>query len=125
MIIIIPLVGRYLMLHRHGGLYLDLDFVVLHPLVSLGSLGSLGAAAVVFEPPEFVTNALMAFPPRHGLLQLILNYLGAHTQSCDPAPDMIILCIRILLQQGCVLLHRPLPRHQCHQTVHKGVNSTR
>ena len=50
---------------------------MLHPL-ELGSLGSL-AAAVVFEPPEFVTNALMAFPPRHGLLQLILNYLGANT----------------------------------------------
>ena len=66
--------GRYLILHRHGGLYLDLDFVVLHPL-GLGSLGS-----VVFEPPEFVTNALMAFPPRHGLLQLILNYLGDHTE---------------------------------------------
>ena len=76
MIVIIPLVGRYLILHRHGGLYLDLDFVVLHPLVSLDSL----AAAVVFEPPEFVTNALMAFPPRHGLLQLILNYLGGHTE---------------------------------------------
>ena len=69
--------GRYLILHRHGGLYLDLDFVVLHPL-GLGSLG----AAVVFEPPEFVTNALMAFPPRHGLLQLILNYLGAQTLLC-------------------------------------------
>ena len=110
MIIIIPLVGRYLMLHRHGGLYLDLDFVVLHPLVSLGRL----AAAVVFEPPEFVTNALMAFPPRHGLLQLILNYLGAHTESYDPAPDMIILCIRILVQQGCVLLHRSIPRNQRH-----------
>ena len=67
--------SRSLILHRHGGLYLDLDFVVLHPLVSLGSL-----AAVVFEPPEFVTNALMAFPPRHGLLQLILNYLGDHTE---------------------------------------------
>ena len=74
--LLLLLVGRYLILHRHGGLYLDLDFVVLHPL----GLGSLGAAAVVFEPPEFVTNALMAFPPRHGLLQLILNYLGDHTE---------------------------------------------
>ena len=79
LLLVTLLVGRYLILHRHGGLYLDLDFVVLHPLVSLGSLGSL-AAAVVFEPPEFVTNALMAFPPRHGLLQLILNYLGDQTE---------------------------------------------
>ena len=109
--LLLLLVGRYLILHRHGGLYLDLDFVVLHPL-GLGSLDSL-AAAVVFEPPEFVTNALMAFPPRHGLLQLILNYLGAQTVLLTLNPTLQ-LCFRIFVQQGCFLLHWSLPRHQRH-----------
>jgi mannosyltransferase OCH1-like enzyme len=77
---------RYLILHRHGGLFVDLDFEALRPIEPF-----LGADAVFgCEPDEncrapgqarIVSNAFMACAPEHPLLNAVVAALPGAMQS--------------------------------------------
>jgi mannosyltransferase OCH1-like enzyme len=58
-------IGRLLVLHRHGGLYADLDYLCMKPLD--GILAGASLALPVWKDGA-CTNALMASQPGHPLL---------------------------------------------------------
>ena len=73
------MIFRYLILYKYGGFYLDLDFVILNSMSQYWQ-------CLVYEPPDYVTNAAMAFPSKHGFLQMLLNHLGCNSVN---SPRMI------------------------------------
>jgi len=78
--------ARYFILHKYGGLYVDLDFESLKPIEPLleGSTCVLG-----FEPDEHCTrlgrdkivgNAVMASTPKHPFFELVIRKLGGFSK---------------------------------------------
>lgn len=87
--------ARYFLLHRHGGLYVDLDFESLRPIDPLLSgcevvLGCEPPAHVALEASRsrgfdrIVCNALMASAPRHPFWEHVFDLLLAYRRSPDP-----------------------------------------
>ncbi len=67
--------ARYFILHRYGGLYVDLDFVQLRPLDPLLAANDL---ILGWENATTVSNALMGCPPGHPLMAESISRLAAH-----------------------------------------------
>ncbi len=90
--------ARYFILHRHGGLYLDLDIEVLRPLDTLlgeGVTVSLEAGPLIGD--TVMSNACMAAPVGHPFFHRLLHRLPAlRTQDvthqdvfANTGPDML------------------------------------
>ena len=86
---------RYFLLHRHGGLYADLDFESLRPIDPLLRgcevvLGCEPPAHVALNAPRsrgldrIVCNAFMASIPRHPFWEHVFELLLAYRRSPDP-----------------------------------------
>jgi len=87
--------ARYFLLHRHGGLYVDLDFESLRPIDPLLSgcevvLGCEPPAHVGLDAPRargldrIICNALMASTPGHPFWEHVFELLIAYHRSPDP-----------------------------------------
>ena len=73
---------RLLLLYRYGGLYLDLDFVVLHSLERYTETYVSNVASVEDRAVVSVCNGVLGLPARHPVLARALALLN---QSYDPA----------------------------------------
>lgn len=87
--------ARYFLLHRHGGLYVDLDFESLRPIDPLLSgcevmFGCEPPAHVALDAPRarglerIVCNALMASTAEHPFWEHVFELLIAFQRSPDP-----------------------------------------
>lgn len=89
-------VARYLMLYRHGGVYVDLDFECFRDITPLlqgrQCVLSLEADAhnAVHGAERIVSNAFMAATPRHPLFADVIRDLQSH-RSCQRVSDRIVL----------------------------------
>ena len=86
---------RYLLLHRFGGVYVDMDIECLRPIDGL--LGGCGAL-LVREPeahagergiPPYLSNAFIAAEPGHPLLAAVLRTLAAESAVAVTHRDVL------------------------------------
>jgi len=87
---------RYLILHRHGGVYADLDLECFRSIEDLLNghtcLLSVESEAhnAIHQRSRIVSNAFMASVPRHPLFEAVIDDLCNH-QSRETKPDRIVL----------------------------------
>jgi len=81
---------RYFLLHKFGGLYVDLDFMSCKPIVPLlrGRKCVIGKEPIEhcreFAMPKILCNALMATVPGHPFFETVIHRL---TEFADPVDD--------------------------------------
>jgi len=87
---------RYLILHRYGGVYADLDLEcfrsiedLLHGHTCLLSLES-EAHSAIHRQARIVSNAFMAVTPGHPIFDAVIEDLGTH-RSRETKTDRIVL----------------------------------
>lgn len=94
-------IARALYLHRHGGLYVDLDFACLRPMEEL--LAPLGDRIVLGrhgQPRQPVPNAWMYSPPGHYFWLSFLGmaarawYAGARAPESVAGPNTLLRALR-------------------------------
>lgn len=87
---------RYLILYRHGGVYVDLDFECFRNITPLlqgrQCVLSLEADAhnTVHGAKRIVSNAFMAATPHHPLFRAVIRDLQSH-RSRQTVPDRVVL----------------------------------
>lgn len=110
--------ARYFILHRHGGLYVDLDFECLRsvePLLAPGkcTLGMEPAGhARAFGRERILCNAFMAAPPEHPFTEAVLHALPGSANAV-PIHDRAF----ILETTGPFLLTRVFERFEKREAV--------
>lgn len=83
-------IGRLLAVHRFGGLYVDLDYLALHPLDGLFQDHSLAVSRVRRRSSYYIQNALFAAAPRHPLmLEAARIGLSRYNEKPDGLPEWI------------------------------------
>ena len=101
---------RMAYLHRHGGVYADLDYEVLRPLDDLldtahaivgRERGGIGSA---MRGRDYIINALMASPPGHPLwLEAMHGMLRAHRpRRALEGHTRYVIRMAIAILDGCV-----------------------
>jgi len=80
--------ARYFILHKYGGLYLDLDFLCLRPFDHILETGKaiFGHQFRDVHEPGTIANAWMAAPPNHPLFTLLIHSLE-NTKSIGDVID--------------------------------------
>ena len=68
--------ARYFILHRFGGIYVDLDFVRLR---SLDPLLERTNFLFAFQSPGSIANAIMGCEPGHPLIEAAIHQLASHS----------------------------------------------
>ena len=96
--------ARYFMLHKHGGLYVDLDVECFKPVDDLLA----GCSAAFQHGPVNITNAIMASCPEHWLWPEVFQLLAARGRSDD-----VIFSTGPKLLTDCLASLRGDPRWDC------------
>ena len=92
---------RYMFLYKFGGLYMDLDFEVLHPLDSLFTSGAEAYLVSSSNVGSYLTNSFMASKPGCKL------WLDAIEEMKKPVPYYYIgRHLTVMHQTGSFLLSR-------------------
>lgn len=103
-------IARYLILHRHGGVYADLDMECLRPV---GPLLHGRACVLTVEPTvhgswvgarRMVSNAFMAVSPGHRFLETVIALLADRNLAIARHHE-------VLTSTGPLLLDEALSRH--------------
>lgn len=119
--------ARYFILHRHGGVYLDLDFLCLRPFDHLLKDGHAVFGNQMRDPEATgaVANAWMAAPPGHPLFHLLIHSLeGSKTKDVLHATGpryltKVIRAYKAKAKDPRVTIH-PMPTIYSHQWNDRG-----
>tara|TARA_R110002012_G_scaffold70865_1_gene182240 strand:+ start:3739 stop:4569 length:831 start_codon:yes stop_codon:yes gene_type:complete len=71
-------IWRYVILKKYGGIFIDADSISIEPLDDF----LFNKAFMAFENemvrPNLVANGIMAFPPNHGFISMLLNHIESN-----------------------------------------------
>jgi mannosyltransferase OCH1-like enzyme len=105
--------ARYFILHRYGGLYLDLDFMCLRKFEHLLKDGHavFGYQLRKTNNEGSIANAWMASPPNHPLFHVLIHSLRNHQKKhvlAATGPNYLTSVIREYIEKKhnpCVIIH--------------------
>src|SRR5690606_25109495 len=96
---------RYCLLHHFGGVYVDLDFECLRPIDELIATEHFvvarepAAQSAWLGTTSLVSNAFMAAPPGHPLLQAVLDELRQGPREAVTHVDVLEMTGPMMLQR--------------------------